>query len=202
MISKELETVVKEIFEQYGETITNAVKETLAKSNLNATGALSNSVSFKVGSDENSITLEIWAEQYLKFIEEGRASGKMPPVQSIVKWIEAKNIDVPSRKPGIRFGGIESRGVTSYPGTRRGKAAIIRRNVKMSNLQFGFAIAKNIMRKGQIGKGIIKPIMLTVSEELTKKITEAVKTSIENDIHYAWKEGATIDNIITYQINF
>src|SRR5579862_2137524 len=120
MISEGLTNAIIKIFELYGESITEAAKQTLANNKLNATGTLSNSFNYKISNSEGVITLTISAEDYLKYVESGRSPGSMPPIQSIIKWIQAKGIDVPSRKPGTRFGGIEAEGVVSKAGVRRG----------------------------------------------------------------------------------
>ena len=201
MISKELENAVKEVFETYGELITQGSKKVMELKNKNATGTLSNSFSFNVSGDGNTVTLEINAEEYLKYLENGRQAGKMPPILALVKWIQAKGIEVPSRKPGTRFGGIEANGVISKSGLKRGKPSIIRRNVKVSNERFAYAIAKSIMKRGIMGAGIIKPVIIEIKDELSNKLIEAVTKSIQEDIRDVWKEGQSTD-FLSYTMNF
>lgn len=201
MISERLTEAIKMIFTEYGEQVVEACKKILADNNVNASGKLSESFDFTIEAEDEKITLNILAEEYLKYMEQGRAAGKLPPVQSIIKWIEYKGIPVPDHKPGVKYGGqINSRGVKSYPGTRRGKPAIIRRNVKVSNEEFAFAIAHSISRVGTKGKGLIKPVMAGFAEPITEAIKEAVSKALTEDFTDILKD--TNINFLTYTINF
>lgn len=57
-----------------------------------ATGQLINSLDYKVVDLLDNLLLTISAEPYLKWIDEGRKPGKMPPSQVFFKWIDARGI--------------------------------------------------------------------------------------------------------------
>jgi hypothetical protein len=163
MISDEMSKAVEAVFEKYGTIITTSAKEIMNQKNKNASGILSDSFSFDVKSDGNTVTLEISAEGYLKFLENGRSSGGNVNIASIIRWIQYKGIEL-RPVPGVKHGTMESRGVISKTGIKRGKVAVIRRNVKVSDERFAFAIATKIKKFGTTGTPIIKPIILEIQE--------------------------------------
>lgn len=55
-----------------------------------ATGALINSINFKLQDDAKKIT--IIANDYLKYVDKGRKPGTYPPIQAISKWASIKGI--------------------------------------------------------------------------------------------------------------
>ena len=57
-----------------------------------ATGKLINSLKYKVVEVLDNLLLTISAEPYLKWIDEGRKPGKMPPSKVFIKWIDARGI--------------------------------------------------------------------------------------------------------------
>ena len=199
-LSEKMISAISDVFEAFGEQITTEAKSALEAMKINASNNLSDSFQFKVSSTEAVVTLEIFADSYLQYIENGRQPGKMPPVQSIIKWIEYKGVES-FEKPGIRRGIIDAKGVRASPGMRRGQPAIIRRNVKVSNEKMAFAIAKSIMKRGQQGKQFYKPIIENIADEMSKKLTDAVLKSIEEDYRDVWQEGSNTD-FLTYKISF
>ena len=186
MISKQLQEAVLKIFQQYGETITVAARESIAYSGKNATGTLSDSFSFEVITEEDKITLEISAEAYLKYIENGRGAGSMPPMDLILKWIRAK--------------GLQAKGIISKVGMRRFKPALIRRNVTVSENRMAFAVARSIQKRGITAKPFFKPLVIALEDQLSRDLDQAVAKAIEKDITDSWNEGPNTDNL-TSKIN-
>ena len=200
MISQKMIAAVEKVFEHYGEQIASAAKESLATLNKNATNTLSDSFTWKVTSNDETVTLSILSEDYLKYLETKRQWNQLPNIRALVRWIEYKGFELWT-KPGTRHGSIEANGVISRPGVRRGNPVIIRRNVGVSNERLAFAIAKKIMKNGNKPVGILKPIVESSADEITQKLLEAVKESIENDIADTWNEGASTE-FLTYTITF
>lgn len=57
-----------------------------------ASSALINSIDVKLQQTANDIKVLIEANDYLKFVDEGRKPGKYPPIQAISKWANFKGI--------------------------------------------------------------------------------------------------------------
>ena len=77
------------------QSITQAIKDTISKKRLDATGNLSNSIEthFDIEGETYSVIIEL--ADYWKYVEDGRGPGKFPPPDQIKDWIRFKRI-VPS----------------------------------------------------------------------------------------------------------
>lgn len=63
-----------------------------------ATGQLINSLDYKVVEVLDNLLLNILADDYLKFVDEGRKPGKMPPPNKFFRWIDARGIKFKNKK--------------------------------------------------------------------------------------------------------
>lgn len=68
------------------------IKSNLIKEGKVSSGRLVNSLSYEVIKDLESVTIQILGEKYLKFVDEGRRPGKMPPIGDIKKWVIQKPV--------------------------------------------------------------------------------------------------------------
>jgi hypothetical protein len=59
-----------------------------------ASGQLINSLDYEVLETVNGLVLKIIADDYLKFVDEGRKPGKRPPQKAILKWVEQRGIKI------------------------------------------------------------------------------------------------------------
>lgn len=59
-----------------------------------ASGNLINSLDYEVLETVNGLVLKIIADDYLKFVDEGRRPGKRPPQKAILKWVEQRGIKI------------------------------------------------------------------------------------------------------------
>ena len=77
---------------EYKNAVAVHYKDRLVADDKKATGQLINSISteIKVGSDTFEVVLNV--VDYFKYVEEGRKSGKFPPPNAILKWINAKPV--------------------------------------------------------------------------------------------------------------
>lgn len=76
-----------------------ALKDRLEDNNTNASHKLSNSIRDIVKYDGKYLTVSIQLEDYWKYVENGRRSGKFPPIDEIKKWISVKPV-IPRGKSG------------------------------------------------------------------------------------------------------
>lgn len=82
-LTDEIQGLVNQIAEAYRTTLRNDGKV--------ATGRLSN-FSVDINQDERWFSIVFELEDYWKYVENGRAAGKFPPIDSIVQWIRVKSI--------------------------------------------------------------------------------------------------------------
>ena len=77
---------------EYKNAVAVHYKDRLVADDKKATGQLINSISteIKVGSDTFEVVLNV--VDYFKYVEEGRKSGKFPPPNAILKWINVKPV--------------------------------------------------------------------------------------------------------------
>lgn len=87
---------LEKALEVFGEEYINAIGDILRKEDKVASGDLIKSLDtrvFKTGFG-TSYTLKIIAEEYLKYVDEGRRAGsKAPPIQPIKEWARLKGLD-------------------------------------------------------------------------------------------------------------
>ncbi len=83
------------ILKQIGETVCERLKYDIKNKRVtrygavNASGQLYDSVRYDVTGGE---MLSVYAEDYIYYLIYGRANGKRPPKDAILKWIDAKGI--------------------------------------------------------------------------------------------------------------
>jgi len=71
----------------------NELKSQIKKKGKQASGKLIASVRSEVSAAGQRVDLEIYAEEYADFIQEGRSKGTFPPAQPIKDWMKIKGIE-------------------------------------------------------------------------------------------------------------
>ena len=79
---------VQATLEQYKDKIVEQLKDRLNQEKLVASGRLRDSIYGVV----TQTGINIFAEDYGIFVEEGRGPGKMPPRNKILEWVKAKGL--------------------------------------------------------------------------------------------------------------
>lgn len=87
------------VLEEYAIRLRNLYQDKLIKGDKIATGDLMNNVEYIIEKDSRSVSVSLQLEDYWKYVEEGRAPGKFPPVDKILDWIRVKPI-VPDENNG------------------------------------------------------------------------------------------------------
>lgn len=80
LTQSEIENVIDKVFDRF-------LRPELAQQNVNDTGRLSQSLEAR--SDDNQ-SVEVWAQFYANWADEGRSAGKMPPFDAIHGWVQRK----------------------------------------------------------------------------------------------------------------
>ena len=83
---------LKRVLEEFAVEVRNKYQDNLIENNRIAYGDLLNTVECKVKSGKNSYSVVLNLQEYWWYVENGRKSGKFPPVDNILKWIEWKPI--------------------------------------------------------------------------------------------------------------
>jgi hypothetical protein len=83
---------LKRVLEEFAVEVRNKYQDNLIENNRIAYGDLLNTVECKVKSGKNSYSVVLNLQEYWWYVENGRRSGKFPPIDNILKWIEWKPI--------------------------------------------------------------------------------------------------------------
>lgn len=83
-LKKQLDLFGKEYIKELTKELINADKK--------ATGKLIKSLDYRLVEVVDGYILEILSEDYLKYVDEGRKPGRMPPTRSLDKWVIARRI--------------------------------------------------------------------------------------------------------------
>lgn len=177
--SPELVKAVSDILSKYGDQIVTQIREQLQAKNHIATGNLYNSVQFQVVVDGNIVELQVLANDYFKWVDQGRGPNKKPPpLQAIIDWIAVK--------------GIKHR---SSLGSAKGLPLLQRK--------LAYAIQNSIGRKGFPRLGAVdntlSKITPTLVPEIGLVVAKATTYSLGNDLAAIAQE--TGDKIITVTVN-
>jgi len=71
----------------------DALKDNLISKKKVASGNLIKSLDYRVGKVMNELNIEIIANEYLQWIDQGRRAGTYPPIRAIANWVRIKGID-------------------------------------------------------------------------------------------------------------
>lgn len=189
---------------EYAEAVIYQAEQNLASDGSNASRTLTNSFSYDYGIDDNHYWVEIFMEDYWKYVNDGRRPGKRPPRDKIAEWIRVKPIQpkpytyTPSvkslafliqrsikQKKGyapprtVLEGWIQKKGIQPRPQT-----------VTPSVESLAFLIARKIGERGTKGTNFLDRAVDTVNKAFRDKIADA----IQSDIKY-WLEEVIADDL-------
>lgn len=83
---------LKGAIKEFGDEFVKELVRQIIQADKKATGNLIKSLNYKLVEASNEIILQILSADYLKYVDEGRKPGKMPPVKKIIKWAEVRKI--------------------------------------------------------------------------------------------------------------
>lgn len=137
-----------------------ALKDKLEENGSNATHQLSNSIKDIVKFDGKYLTVSIQLEDYYKYVENGRRSGKFPPIDEIKKWISVKPV-IPRGKSG------------KIP-TENQLAFLIGRKISKKGTRPQPFVAPTTRDFGLVDK-IVAALNKAFTEEINKAVSEELK---------------------------
>jgi hypothetical protein len=87
-----MDSGLRKQLEIVGVEAVNYLRRILVEKDKRASGDLIQSLNFKIIKDVEGLMLQILAEPYFQYVDEGRRRGSFPPVKAIKRWVEMKNI--------------------------------------------------------------------------------------------------------------
>jgi hypothetical protein len=167
MINEALYKAVETVLTKYGESITAAIKSNLQNKNSLSTGNLYNSIQFHISFFSQTVSLGILAEDYLKWVDQGRKPGKKPPLSEILQWVKTKR---------LASKGLPEKKIQGLPEKQKAIA---------------FLIQKSIGLKGTKPKHVVADALKEAEKTLYIEIGTAINSVIGTDLTQALKDGAT-----------
>jgi len=108
-ISEGIEPVAQKLALAYEEQL----REMLIEKGKESSGTLVNSIRTSVRTDGSIAVIEIFAEDYLRFVDQGRAPGRFPPIDKIRSWVAIQGISEEAVFPIARK--IATQGIKATP---------------------------------------------------------------------------------------
>ena len=92
-INKTISDGVDKVADEFGAELVKRLQRALINKGKLASGALIGQMGFRVKSDSRGRTVvQIFAEDYFRFVDKGRRPGKQPPLRAIKQWTRIKLI--------------------------------------------------------------------------------------------------------------
>lgn len=174
---------ISEALYKFGEQTFKLLTDEVEKQKLVGTRNLSQSIDFNVKILGNEFVWTLVMADYWKWVDEGRNSGKMPPIEPLINWLRAKGIRADLSKRRKRM-------IKSLK-NRRVKKSLRQISQEKAQRQMAWGIAKNISKKGTIkrfgysGSNFYSNI---VTPQYLESFREKVRHSFKNDVQIQIKE--------------
>ena len=91
-MSKKVELYDKQTLKEFGKDYVKILTIFLKKNRKVASGALINSINFKLQEKAKEILIILESNDYLEWVDKGRRPGKYPPLRAISDWARLKGI--------------------------------------------------------------------------------------------------------------
>lgn len=101
--------------ELIGQLVRDQYRGQLKKNGNISTGKLYNSIGYKIEVTDTGVNLYFLALDYYIYIENGRKSGKFPPINVIKKWMVSKGIPESNNTAYVIARKISKKGIPAKP---------------------------------------------------------------------------------------
>ena len=91
-MSKKVELYDEQTLKEFGKDYVKILTIFLKKNRKVASGALINSINFKLQEKAKEILIILESNDYLEWVDKGRRPGKYPPIRAISEWARLKGI--------------------------------------------------------------------------------------------------------------
>lgn len=155
-------TAVEEVLNKYGYEIARNWQFDL--DNAVTSGNLRDSIYFDVITNDQGTSLVLYAEDYWKFVEQGRSPGKQPPQEKMLEFVQKKNI---MPKPYQLKSG---------------------KSVLPTQKQLAFLIGRKIGKEGIKARPYLQENIYDAIVDLEKDLTEAYYKDTEKELNFVFND--------------
>jgi len=92
----------KKLMDEFGKDYVKILIRLLKQRGKSASGALINSISYKLRDTADIIQYQLISNDYLQWVDEGRRPGSYPPMRAISDWVRVKGISKDAVFPIMR----------------------------------------------------------------------------------------------------
>lgn len=157
---------VQQVLNDYCAKVIEIYRRNLTQSDRIASRQLYDNVSTSIKSQGTTITVNLNVADYMRYIEDGRSSGRFPPIVKIRKWIDDKGI-VPRMDSNGRLPTLDS---------------------------LAFLIGRKIANEGFKGSDDLKKTLEEINAEYIDLLNQALKRDFEE--YYSVKIMDKINSMI------
>jgi hypothetical protein len=162
-MATEIKTVnVHSLLKQYGKALVDALGKALPRE-ADATKELRESIHFVITPFGLTYRFELKLADYYEYVDKGRRAGKMPPVDSIIKWIADKRFVFNKGKLQRKTAGSKLQKVSD--------------NLQLST-KIAWAISRKISKHGTKGTNFFTPTVNDWLEDLKRELPKSLKRDI------------------------
>lgn len=142
---------VEKVLNEFVNAFSELYKDELSKHR--ATGNLIESIKIEIDNKSSIYDIEMSLASYWKYVENGRGSGKMPPIDSIIEWIRVKQI-IPQPDRNGKIPSINS---------------------------LAYLIARKIGKEGTMGTGALEMTKEAIMQDFELKLINAFYKDLEEN---------------------
>lgn len=146
-------TNVIQFLNDFGKELADKNKRNLVNDDAVASGKLLNSIRYIFNKNNTSFEISMEMAEYWKYVENGRKSGKFPPISAIREWVNVKRV---------------------IPRPYNGKLP--------TENQLAFLIARSISKKGIRPKPIFNDTLDDTMNNFENGLEDAFTKDVENEM--------------------
>lgn len=146
-------TNVIQFLNDFGKELADKNKRNLVNDDAVASGKLLNSIRYIFNKNNTSFEISMEMAEYWKYVENGRKSGKFPPISAIKEWVNVKRV---------------------IPRPYNGKLP--------TENQLAFLIARSISKKGIRPKPIFNDTLDDAMNDFENGLEDAFTKDVENEM--------------------
>ena len=146
-------TNVVQFLNDFGKELADKYKRNLVNDDAIDTSKLLNSIKYIFNNNNTSFEISMEMAEYWKYVENGRKSGKFPPISAIREWVKVKTV---------------------IPRPYNGKLP--------TENQLAFLIARSISKKGIRPRPIFNDSLDDVMRDFENGLEDAFTKDVENEM--------------------
>lgn len=167
---------------EYGDQITATLRDKLIAAGKIGTGDLIESIQFKVSEQDGIVTLDIVANEYFQWVDQGiKPGGKQPPPAKMLQWVQTR--------------GLRPKAASGIPESKAG--------LPRTDRSLAFLIGRKIARDGIPATNVLSSAMNEVQYPLANGLNEVITQAIVDIIAGGLNEIAQQINsdVMTMTVN-